>query len=359
MPRSFSTSISLLDKDYAVMERLMAELGTRNRSELVRTLMWERIKEPVPGREPATGAADPAIIGTQVAACVREKIAEMAGVQEPAGADYPGMGVAGYELALIIAQNHMTEILAGTIPMVYDDAHAAGLDPHGQNAWGLYTVALPGFFKVALELDKPPAVDMRYDPLELVDGQHAGAVKGEVVSSSQVYPDNDTAMYTKLVVRAGRQEVPVLVPAGLGGGDVAVGATVYAGGVFTVIRQKVVMRACKCAVVRPDGFEAIYGLLERWGVDEQAADGVIHVLRRCHGGRATEYADVFGRYVEIDQESEREMLMLKIPGGRLRLQWGDVRSKPPGLEAIQECTKLWSRVFGRIGPDDIIQDAKV
>ena len=346
----------MTEDDYEVLERLMTKHCIKKRSEMIRHLL--RVEgEAALNRDIANLGGEPVIAGTAVAASVRNAIAEISGVPAVTGADYPGMGVAGYELALIIAQNHMAEILAGTIPMVYDDAHAAGLEPYGRKAWMLYMVALPEFFRVVLELAEPPAADMRYGPLEVVDGQYAGAVKGEVLSSSQVYPDNDTAKYAKLEVQAGRQVVPVLVPAGLGCGDIEVGATVYAGGAFTVIRQNVVMRACKCVVVRPDGFDAVYDLVERWGLDDQAADGVIRVLRRCHGDQATEFAPVFEKYTEIDQESAKAMRVLEMPaGGRLPIKWSDVRSEPPGPEAVRECTRLWSRIFGRMEPDDIIYD---
>lgn len=350
MPHSFSSSISLAEEDDAEMKRQMAGRGLTNRSEFFRALLWEHAGGRNPDRKPgtATGAADPSITGTLIAAHVREKIAGMAGVQAPAGDDYPWMDVAGYGLALSVAQNRMDEIRAGTLPLVPGDALAAGLDPHGKKAWDLYEATLPLFFQALLGTERPAAVDARYDPLDSVDGQHAGAIRGEVASRGYVYPDGDTAKYVRLAVRTASQEVPVLVPAGLGGEGMAAGMTVYAAGVFRVARRKVEMRACKCVMERIEGYDAIYGLADDWGFPDAAATEAVLMLRKMYGADAPAAAPAFRRYAEMSRDSIGDGAMLEIPGSKSAwLNPEEVRAGPENEAGVRECIRLWPSAVRR------------
>lgn len=326
----------------------MTKRGIKSRSKMFRIMLRDGEQgAPNPDLEDLAGR-EPGIDGTILAAAARKIIAGMAGLQVATGDDYPGMGNTGYCLALVVAGQHMDEIMSGTLPMVHDDVLAADLDPYGKKTWELYTVVLPEFFQVVLGLDGPPAMDIRYDPLDSVDGQHAGAIQGEAVSYCEVYPDGDTARYVKIEVRTASQVVPVLVPAGLGGEGVAAGMTVYAAGVFTVARQKVMMRACKCVGVRMDGYDAIYNLADQWGLTDAAAGEIINMLRGNHGDEAAKYAPVFVKYARMDRRVSWEDRVLEMPdGGLVSLDEKHIRSGPGGWRAIRECTKMWPRVFQR------------
>lgn len=360
MPRSHSTSVSLTEEDKEELDRRMAEYGIHNRSEMIRRLLWESVGKRNPNQKPSTaagvGAADPGINGTPTAVHVVEKIATVAGVQAPAGADYPRMDAAGHNLALVVSRNHMGEIAAGTLPVVGDDALAAGLDPHGRRAWEIYTETLPGFFQVLLGLDRPPKPDVRYEPLDSVDGQYAGAVSGEVVSCGQIYPDGNTIKYVKMEVRTAAQTVPVLVPATEVREIVEDGMMVYAAGVFAVSRQKVVLRASKCAGVRIDGYGPIYDLMDEWGLSNADATKVIRTLEAHCGQAAPDYVNMFVAYARMDRDGNWS-LTLDGPGGeKVRLDWSDLRRAKPGKDAVLQCTGRWPRVARLAGAAGVIPD---
>lgn len=339
-------TISVTDDDREMLDNLMAKRGIKNRSRMFRRMLQTEAAAAPNSDLTDLARREPGIDGTPAATALRNAIAGMAGLQAATGDDYPGMGLAGYNLALVVAEHHVDEIMSGTLPMVHDDALAADLDPYGKNAWELYTAALPEFFRVVLGLDSPPAPDIRYDPLDSVDGQHAGAIRGEAVSCYQVYPDGDTTRYVKIEVRTSSQVVPVLVPAGLGGEVVAAGMTVYAAGVFTVARQKVMMRAIKCTTVRIGGYDSVYDLAGRWGLPDAAAGEIISTLRGKHGGEAVKYAPAFVRYAEMDRDMSGKDLVLEMPGGgRVSLDERHVRSGTGGWAAVRECIRLWPRVF--------------
>ncbi len=347
-----SLTISVTAGDKEELKRQMAERGIRCRSKMFRDMLWGG-----DGSSPNHNTADPASPtsvtgeeqardGTMVATALRDAIAKMADMHAAAEDGYPSMGLAAYELAMVVARNHMGDIATGTLPMVGDDARAAGMDPHGRQAWELYTETLPGFFRVLLGLDRPPEPDVRYEPLDSVDGQHAGAVRGEVVSCRQVYPDGNTIKYVKLEVRtAARETVPVLVPASMVLEEMGAGMTVYAAGVFAVMRQKVVMRACKCAGVRIDGYGPIYELTGEWGLSGAAANAVINMLQESHGSMAPDFAPAFAEFARMDRSVRGWDLAVEGPGGkRMYLDSRDLRRNQPGADAIRECIGLWGRV---------------
>lgn len=363
MPNTSSLSISVTVEEKQELERLMAEHGIRGRSDMFRRMLQSA--KAIGGAKmdldfAALTSREPVMDGTAMAGLARSEMARIAGIPVVTGADYPGMGLAAYELALVVARNHMAEISSGTLPVVGDDALAAGMDPHGRRAWELYTETLPGFFTVLLGLDRPPKPDVRYEPLDSVDGQHAGAVRGEVVSCNQVYPDGNTIKYVKLEVRTPAQTVPVLVPAGTMREDVDVGMVVYAAGVFAVARQKVVLRACKCAGIRTDGYDEIYGLMAEWGLSDAPAARIIRMLQERHGRDAKVYGRVFARYARMDKSVRVWDLVIDGPDGeRMHLDPADVRGSPPGPDAVRECMRLWGAVIARARMEGVIMDGGV
>lgn len=340
---SFPITVSVTASDVEKMDGMMKRRRIRKRSEMFRVMLAAMDAHPDLAK---LAGAEPVMDGTAVAALARREVAALAGRKPAAGADHMGMGLAAYELALAVARSHMDEILAGVMPVTHGDALAASLDPHGRRAWELCTAVLPRFFQAVLGLDRTPTADMRYEPLDSVDGQYAGVVCGEAVHRSRVYPDGDTIQYVRLDVRTASQTVQVLVPADRLAQDVEVGMTVRAAGVFAVVRQRVVMRACRCRVVRTDGYGAVYGLADEWGLGEAAAARVIRMLKDRHGPDAAAHAEPFAAYARLDRASWN--LVLEMPGGvRVGLDPAHVRAGPPNHAGITECMRLWPRVVCR------------
>ena len=329
-------SLSVDDTHMRKLYNLMARHHIDNRSRMFRTMLDMA--------DMGLAGSEPVIDGTGVAGLARREIAGMAGMEPPVSADYPGMGITAYDLALAAARSHSEEILGGVIPMTYEDAVSSGLDPHGRQAWELYHTILPRFFRTVWNMRVRPVPDMRYEPLNSVNGQYMGSICGEVLSRDCTYPDGNTTRYEKLAVRTATQNITVLVP-GMPP-DIAPGVNVYAAGIFVVVRQKVVMRACKCHVVRGQ-WEAIYGLTGEWGLGDGAAAHIIRMLKRRHGADAPKFAEPFASFARLDCSSHDLSVMM--PDSKCTiLGSGDVRATPPGPEAVKQCIKLWARVVWRL-----------
>ena len=164
-----TTSIHLTTEDRHKIERIMVKRGITSRSEYFRKLVQNDVN----------GVDESDINGTPPAGVLRAEIAGPANRQAPM-ADHPSMTVRAYDLALVVARARMAEIRKGKLPMVEDDIREAWLDPYAERTWELYMDVLPKFFKVLLGLDGPPNVEVRYGPLDMVDGQYAETVQGEV-----------------------------------------------------------------------------------------------------------------------------------------------------------------------------------
>lgn len=362
MGKNYTVSLSLNDADIEMMDSLMTSRGTHNRSALMRNIIREAaggIEERSADRPTVEGTdGTPAknmggtptenMGGTPVAELVLAEIASLAGTRAPDGADLPAMSVAGYNLALVAARRHIDEILDGTLPLVPDDVSDAGQgDPHSREVWDLYHDVLPRFFQLFLGASMP-AVDLRYGPLDEVDGQHAGAVRGSVVSKTSTYPANDTTKYVKLVVGAGTQDVPVVMPAGMCPAGVEPGVVVYTAGTFDASRQRVEMRAHKCTVERIEGFDVLYEMAGDWGCPAVAATRAALMLRRIHGRDAVRMTDVFRKYAEIDHESADMDMVLSMPNGtNVWLGRDDIRSGTRNEVGFMECVRLWPVVVRR------------
>lgn len=154
------TSIRLTPEDRRLLERCVVESGM-TRSCFFRRLLQDRANGMYGNVNHAISAA-----------VLRSEIAGLANLQAPGGI-YPAMTIRAYDPALVAARTSMDEILSGTLPMVGDDARTAGWDPYAEGTRWFYMRVLPKFFKTLLRLDRPPTVDARYEPFEMVDGQHA------------------------------------------------------------------------------------------------------------------------------------------------------------------------------------------
>ena len=333
-------SISLTVHDMEEVERIAGGLGM-NRSSFIRSLVRDargRAADPKPAPQAVNGV---------VASSLRDAMAGLLGAVGQPDDGYPDMSLDAYGLALVVARKHHELVRAGSMPMAREDAAAAGLDPDGRETWRLYTEVLPEFFRRLVGADRPPMVDILYEPLDYVDGQDSGAVVGVVESCTETYPDGDTTRYVEMVVRTGRQTIRVLVPTGCGGDDVTEGLTVYAAGTFTVERRQVVMSARKCVVRRVPGFGDIYDVADAWGVPDAVSGQAVAVLLGCHGQSAPDYGTSFAAYLTAD----RDALLsggLQMPGGRpLKIYKNDTRGVPDGPDAFRWCFGRWPALAQR------------
>ena len=162
-------AFSMTPEEEDVFKSAMLARGITNRSDFLREVFQESKAVPADIRSLLEPGYEPDISDTAVAAAVHSQIAGLANQQAPV-TNYPGMTFWMYDLALVVARAHMGEILSGTLPMVEDNVRTAGLDPYAENIWGAYMGVLSRFFKTLLRLDRPPTVDVRYKPLEVVDG---------------------------------------------------------------------------------------------------------------------------------------------------------------------------------------------
>lgn len=345
--KAIPTSISLTADDASTLKRVMSKNGMTNRSDLVRMLVRKADAGAAKaGMLAGLNRGEPDISGTPSAAGIRELISKMAGVPVAAGVDYPGMDLTAYDVALVVARAHLDEIRAGVLPMVDEDMVSIGLNPYGEDVWAIYMEALPEFFRVLFGLDRPPTTDIRYEPLERVDGQDFGAVRGEAVSCDTIYPHGEKRMYVRVVLEVGGTRVVVVAPgSGLG---VVVGMPVYAAGRFAVSRRRIMLRASKCVTARVDGFGLLYEMAERWGLSELAAYRVVEMLRQRHGDRAPDFCRSFVAYMGMHEAMSRVSLSLEMPTGMsVLLRYDDVRASPDGEKAMQECVTLWPRVMAK------------
>lgn len=350
-------SISMTRDDTVMMDKAAAERGM-SRSELVRW-MFGNIAES--GQHDDTSiqagnnhAKDADINASASAAKLRDDIAGLLGIVSPPDDGYPAMGLNAYDLALTVSERHTENVRAGSIPMVHDDAAAAGLDPDGQETWRLYMDVLPEFFGVLLGHDGRPLVDVRYEPLDAVDGQGSGAIEGIVESCDDAYPDGDTTRYIEMDLRMRDQTVRVLVPRGCGADSVTPGLTVYVAGTFGAERRKIVMRARKCVVRRVPGFDEVYKVADRWGVPDVVASQAVLVLRECHGQNAPQFSVPFATYLATDHTAMPTNENLMMPEGwPIRLYKSDLRAAPEGMDAFRWCALHWPSLAKRVEAEKV------
>ena len=313
-------SISLNDVEIERMDQLMAKRGIRNRSELFRELILN-------SKDTQTG-----LNNALVEYGVRD-IAQLLGVHMPE--HHPPMSGDGLCIARILAEHRAEHVLAGVLPLVPEDARAAGLDVHSRHVWELYHGGVQRLY--CTMLGRPMSVDPQFDPLHTINGEYAGALLGEVIGIDYTFPD-DTIQYAAFEVSVDRIVVLVTVPV-----DICpvnqTGVTIYAAGTFGSVRGRAVMKACKCTLSRAIGFEPIYELTERWGLDEKHASNAIIMLRRIHGGQAVAMAPVFCRWCM------GESMRLELPGGKI------MRPAPRDILATQDgsdfpkCITRWHSVL--------------
>ena len=342
VPRSVSMSAGEWDD----LSRLAHKRGV-SRSNLIMSFITAGLHA---GGVPAGNANTHADINdTVVGAKSRGVIAGLLGITAWPDGGYPPMGLDAYGLALVVAERHGGRMRDGAIPMMREDAAAAGLDPDAKETWSVYMGVLPEFFRLMLGTEKSPLVDVLYEPLDTVDGQGSGSIEGIVESCGEIYPDNNTKWYMGMVLRTRRQRVRVLVPAGCGGDGVTAGLTVYAAGTFEVERRNVVMRAHKCVVRRVPGFDEVYDAAAGWGVPDVVASQAVAVLLECHGASALEYSQPFASYLAADRTTMPAGGMLQMPGGwPVKLYGSDVRATPDGVDAFRWCALRWPALAQRV-----------
>ena len=130
----------------------------------------------------------------------------------------------------------------------------------------------------------------------------------------------------------------------MGVSDVAVGMTVRAAGTFRVYRQKIVVEARQCEVIRPEGFEPLYEAARRWGVvgdSRPRRGGGVAAARQQ--GRLVQ-PPVRGLPGDVWEHAEREP-----DTGDARKGWyfpsdGELRASPDGEEALRECVRRWPAI---------------
>lgn len=352
-----STSMSMTVAEMDMLDRTAAERKV-SRSGLIRSALRPIIE---PGNHDNDGEPDGSIhnqetdVNTRTFAVrLRNHIAGLLGIVSPPDTGYPAMSLDAYDLALTVSERHTEDVRAGSIPMVHDDAVAAGLNPDGRETWGLYMDVLPDFFGVLLGPDSHPLVDVRYETLDDVNGQGSGAIEGVVESCDDVYPDGDTMRYVEMDLRMPSQTVRVLVPRGSGADEVTPGLTVYVAGMFAIERRKIVMRARKCVVRRVPGFDEVYAVADRWGVPDVVASQAVLVLRECHTKNATRFSEPFAAYLAADHVTMPVGMNLMMPDGwPIKIFKSDLRAAPEGMDAFRWCATRWPSLARRIEAEKI------
>lgn len=326
--RSKSVTFSLTDREIADIE-LGAARNHMNRS---RYVAWVTGRD-VNGDRPA-GTMDVAP-GSEMAAVMR------------AAAERPGVDGSALRLIAAVTGLHMDELRGGVLPMVDTDAVHASLDPHGRETYRLYMDDLPGIFEESL--GSRPRVDIRYAPLDTVDGEYVGSVVGSVLSHREVYPGRyDTNRHVQLLVQTPRQKITALVPTGHGADDVSVGLRVYVAGVFESSRGGMTLHATTCSVCRFAGFDEVYDLADRWGVDDMVSGRAVAMLFRAHGADAPRYSRMFARFLTLDRSAVFPDVQLRTPDGeQVTVRTEDARDAPDGPEAFMQCTDSWPGLVER------------
>ena len=240
MARRKMEGFSLNNKDVERMKEMKAEYGVTGNTEFLRKLLHDSPRQE-PGR----------VRNNLLTSYVIRDIVQQLGIRQPS-VKIPPQSIDCLELALIIAKHHADQLRAGVIPLTPTDIQEYGLDVHGRRVWELYNKEILNFFSLILGQDGM-RIDLRYDPIQNVNGEYAGAVQGEVMSMDYYYIPGTTRQMKILVVFMDRVGIKLYALTDICPNALDVGVTVFAAGVFGVEGRKLVMEVSKITLLQGEG----------------------------------------------------------------------------------------------------------
>lgn len=270
---------NLNDADIEILDALMVGKNIQSPTALFRTLLRETV-------------APRALVRTDTQSVIYREVARRLDV-EASVTECPLCSADGLEQSLAVATHHTSDVLAGVIPLVPDTVHEAGLDPHSKYAWDTYYKELIPLFTAILR--RPMSVDLRFEPLDFVAGQYAGAVVGTVTDRTRLHPIGEAIRAVQYTLDSGARRLHVRLR-GDGHPLVGVGATIYVAGVFVVGPGRggsLQIHGTKLTLRHTPGFEAVYKLARQCNAADIQAARAVEMLHSIHGEEAAGMADVF------------------------------------------------------------------
>lgn len=269
----------LSDADNELLNALVVAKNIQSPTALFRTLLREAVAPKV-------------LVRTDTKSVIYREVARRLDVGASV-TEYPPCSADGLEQSLAVATHHTSDVLAGVIPLVPDTVRSAGLDPHSKHAWDIYHRELVPLFTALLR--RPVSVDPRYEPLDIITGQYAGAVVGTVTDRTRLHPIGEAIRVVQYTLDSGARRIHIRLR-GDGHPLVGVGTTIYVAGVFVVGPGRggsLHIQGTKLTLQHTPGFEAVYKLARQCNATDIQAAKAVEMLHSVHGEQAAGMVDVF------------------------------------------------------------------